>query len=251
MSVGLYLREARLAAGYSVEEIAAKTRIRAELIRDLELEKFELCGGNAYARAHIRTIGQLINANVDLLIREFEATTGEQNRPMIDLLSENNATALNPQRAMPKMTYKFMASSAAVIVGLMILVPTASSLFKSTAKSAHPAKVSIAAKTNSQTKNQFTTQPAPTSAGNLVISAVNGTSWVAVTDQSGANLFTGKISNGQVQSFDASQLINVTLGNSGALSITVNGKSLGVLGAVGEVKYLQFGPGAASPVTAG
>jgi cytoskeletal protein RodZ len=84
MSVGTYLREAREAAGYSVEQISSKTRIRPDVIRDLESEKFQSSGGNAYARGHIRTIGNLINADIDRLISEFEAVTGEVDRPMIE-----------------------------------------------------------------------------------------------------------------------------------------------------------------------
>ncbi len=256
MSVGTYLREAREAAGYSVEQISSKTRIRAEVIRDLECEKFQSCGGNAYARGHIRTIGQLVNADLDRLISEFESTTGEIDRPMIDLLTENNATTVKVQRAIPKLTYKFMASTAAVVVGLMILVPTANSMFKSTTKS--HLKVSVAAKsvavpanqvvTTGTGKQQSSSSVVPTT-GNLVFSADSGTTWIAVTDTQGKNIFTGKIAKGQSQSFDASALINVTLGNSGAVSVTLNGKSLGYPGALGEVKYLQYGPGATSSLS--
>jgi cytoskeletal protein RodZ len=242
MSVGTYLREAREAAGYSVEQIATKTRIRAEVIRDLECEKFQSCGGNAYARGHIRTIGQFVNADLDRLITEFEATTGEVDRPMIDLLTENSATSRKPQRALPKMTYKFMASTAAVVVGLMILVPTANSLFKSTTKSTHSTKVSATAKSVAVPATQAATTPVGSPTGNLLISADRGTTWIAVTDANGASLFTGKITTGQSQSFDASKLINVTLGNAGAVTMTLNGKSIGTPGALGEVKYLQYGP---------
>ena len=87
--------------------------------------------------------------------------------------------------------------------------------------------------------------------GNLTFNADNGTTWIAVTDSQGTNIFTGKIVKGQSQSFDATQLLNVTLGNSGAVSVTLNGKSLGYPGALGEVKYLQYGPGASSQVVAG
>jgi len=261
MSVGTYLREAREAAGYSVEQISSKTRIRAEVIRDLECEKFQSCGGNAYARGHIRTIGQFVNADLDRLITEFEAATGEVDRPMIDLLTENNATNNKPQRAMPKMTYKFMASTAAIVVGLMILVPTANSLFKSTNKSTHSTKVSASAKSVAVPATQAATTPVVSTTGNLLISADRGTTWIAVTDANGANLFTGKITTGQSQSFDASKLINVTFGNAGAVTVTMNGKAMGAPGALGEVKYLQYGPkaglnssstaSAASPVIAG
>ena len=263
MSVGTYLREAREAAGYSVEQISSKTRIRPDVIRDLESEKFQSSGGNAYARGHIRTIGNLINADIDRLISEFEAVTGEVDRPMIDLLTETNATTVRTNRINPKLTYKFMASSAAVIVGLMILVPTANSIFKSSTKlpvQASPvqknsnvfsgslsSKKSVAGSTSG---GAVAAAPAVAS-GNLTFNADNGTTWIAVTDSQGTNIFTGKIVKGQSQSFDATQLLKVTLGNSGAVSVTLNGKSLGYPGALGEVKYLQYGPGASSPVVAG
>ena len=41
----------------------------------------------------------------------------------------------------------------------------------------------------------------------------------------------------------------MTLGNSGAVTVNLDGKSLGSPGALGEVKYLQYGPGSASVST--
>jgi hypothetical protein len=72
-----------------------------------------------------------------------------------------------------------------------------------------------------------------------------------VTAADGTNIFTGKIAQGQSQSFNANQLLNVTLGNAGAVTVSLNGKSLGIAGLTGQVKYLQYGPGASSPVTTG
>jgi hypothetical protein len=54
------------------------------------------------------------------------------------------------------------------------------------------------------------------------------------------------LTNGASRSFDDSQLINVTIGNAGAVDLNVNGKDAGTPGATGEVLHLQFGPGASS-----
>ncbi len=262
MSVGTYLREAREASGYSVEQISEKTRLRPKLIKDLELDNFESCGGSTYARGHIRTIGTLVNADMDRLISEFELTTGQVDRPMIDLLTESSATPSNPQRNFPHVSYKFLATSAAVVVGLMILVPTTNSMFKSTIKPTHKStfvnpstKVAVPANQAGSTvsRKQQSSVATGSTDGNLIFSADSGTTWIAVTDAAGKNLFTGKISLGQTQTFDATQLLYVTLGNSGAVSVTLNGKNLGTPGAAGEVKYLQYGPGSqeASPSVAG
>lgn len=252
MSVGLYLREAREASGYSIEQISAQTRIRAEVIRDLESDKFSSAGGNAYARGHMRTIGQFIGADIDSLMLKFEETTASDDRAMIDLLTENNATVAKPQRSLPKISYKFMASSAAAVVGLMILVPTASSILKSSVKpttKVSAVKKSVTAPatqgTSTDSRKQQSSLATGSSVGNLVISADSGTTWIAVSDANGTPIFTGKIAKGKSQSFDASSLLKVTLGNSGAVSISLNGKNLGTPGAIGEVKYLQYGPGAA------
>lgn len=50
MSLGSALKSARTAAGLSVEELAARTRIRGALIKELENDNFVNCGGDTYAR---------------------------------------------------------------------------------------------------------------------------------------------------------------------------------------------------------
>jgi len=78
------------------------------------------------------------------------------------------------------------------------------------------------------------------------VTASSGSTWLAVTDSSGAQLFVGNLVTGQSKSFDDSQLINFTIGNAGAVDLNVNGHDAGAPGATGEVVHLQFGPGASS-----
>ena len=76
----------------------------------------------------------------------------------------------------------------------------------------------------------------------VTLKGVNGLSWVAVSDSSGATLFSGRIRQGEEQTFQDDQLIYLVLGNAGALELIVNGENLGTAGAVGEVVRLEFGP---------
>jgi hypothetical protein len=80
----------------------------------------------------------------------------------------------------------------------------------------------------------------------VVVTADAGSTWLAVSDSSGTQLFSGMLTRGTSRSFDDSQLINFTIGNAGAVSLNVNGKESGTPGGIGEVVHLQFGPGAAS-----
>jgi cytoskeleton protein RodZ len=238
MSIGILLRQARESSGLSFEDVAKRTNIRARVIQDLEAENFTSSGGNAYARGHIRSIARVIKANPDLLIEEFNQTVGEEDRPMIDLLQENNVA--QPNREKKNISYKSMAYAAAAIVTLLVVVPTGMSFMhtsNSVKKAAPSQAVAVAPNTAVATK---------TSATSVVVTAVNGKTWLGVTDSNGNQVFSGQIKQGESQSFNDSQQLNVVVGNAGAVTLNVNGKDAGSPGATGEVVHLQFGPGTSS-----
>ena len=241
MSVGTYLREAREAAGFSVEQISSQTCIRSEVIRDLECEKFISSGGNAYARGHIRTISKIISADTDRLLADFELITGKFDRPIIDLLAETHATNVKPRRS-PNISYKFLASVAAGVVGLLILVPTAGSILKNSTHS-QSVKTSVS-KVVSIPAPEPVIAPVVVGAKQVIVTADSGTTWLSVSDVNGKSLYIGTLKRGDTQSFSDTQRLSITLGNAGAATITVDGKDLGVAGARGEVKSVQFDPGA-------
>ena len=240
VSVGLQLRSAREAVGLTVEDIANKTFIRPDVIRDLENDRFDTAGGIAYARGHIRTIAKLVNLDGDLLVVDFENLTGVTDRPMIDLLTENSATPIRRER--PKLSYKAMSGVAAAVVAGLILVPAISSFSHSSSKKA---TVAAAPKVSSDAGN-LTAVATKTSDVSVIITGINGATWVGVTDAAGNQVFSGRIIQGATQTFTDNQLLYFVIGNAGAVNLKVNGEDLGTPGAVGEVLHLQFGPGQTS-----
>lgn len=251
MSVGVLLRQARESVGMSIEELSEITSVRRRVIIDLESDSFESSGGLAYARGHIRIIAKALHANSDLLVEEFNVMNQDFNRPMIELLNENNVIPV--LRKESKVSFILMAKAAAVIVALLIAVPTAASFIHSPKKVAPKANTS-----NSLTQGAGTTSTTgsapidPTAVATksapvaVIVTASGGSTWLAVSDSSGAQLFSGMLKHGTARSFDDSQLINLTIGNAGAVNLNVNGKDSGTPGATGEVVHLQFGPGASS-----
>jgi Helix-turn-helix domain len=73
MSIGGTLAEARHQAGLTVADVSARTRIRQALIRDIEQDEFASCGGDFYARGHIRAIAGAVGADPRPLISEYDA----------------------------------------------------------------------------------------------------------------------------------------------------------------------------------
>jgi hypothetical protein len=57
-----------------VWDVSARTRIRESLIHAIERDEFDACGGDFYARGHIRAIAAAVGADADMLIGEYDAT---------------------------------------------------------------------------------------------------------------------------------------------------------------------------------
>jgi cytoskeletal protein RodZ len=88
VSIGGTLAEARHRAGLTVTEVSARTRIREGLIRAIEQDEFDSCGGDFYARGHIRAIAGVVGADPGALIGEYDAEHPSGRPPtMEDLLS--------------------------------------------------------------------------------------------------------------------------------------------------------------------
>ena len=74
MSIGETLASARRDAGLTLTQVSQRTRIRESIIRGIERDDYSACGGDFYARGHIRSIAQAVGADPAPLIGEYDAT---------------------------------------------------------------------------------------------------------------------------------------------------------------------------------
>jgi transcriptional regulator with XRE-family HTH domain len=73
LHIGPALTEARTEAGMTVEDVSERTRIRRTIITDIERDDYTSCGGDFYARGHIRAIAKVVGADPVPLIKEYDA----------------------------------------------------------------------------------------------------------------------------------------------------------------------------------
>jgi len=71
--IGETLAHARRQAGLTVAQVSKRTRIRETIIRNIEQGDFAGCGGDFYARGHIRAIAKAVGADSGPLIEEYDA----------------------------------------------------------------------------------------------------------------------------------------------------------------------------------
>jgi len=75
MTVGSRLRAAREAAGLTVADVAAATRMRATIIEAMESDDFSHCGGDVYARGQLRMMAPIIGLDPEEIAEYFDAQT--------------------------------------------------------------------------------------------------------------------------------------------------------------------------------
>ena len=143
MSLGSELAAAREALGLSIDEVAARTRIRGTLIQAIEQDDFAPCGGAVYARGHIRSIAHAVGIDPEPLLASSTRPPAAPPPPAAvpggDLLEAEHQFARNtrPQRAR---WGSVMATALVVIIGLdrFSLLPTRAVAPAGTAPSARP-----------------------------------------------------------------------------------------------------------------
>ncbi len=268
MSIGQSLAAARSDAGLTVDDLSAKTRLRATVIRAIEADDFSLCGGDFYARGHVRTLAGLVGIDPAPLLAEYDATiASNDDAPVASQIYETEATGRAITRTAEKHGPKWgIAAVGATLVGIIIFAAvglTGGPKKKNTvasppvvaATTTPPASVvtpSPSASANTPEITPTPTAPAPTPTTALandgvhvVMAITTSKCWVSVTGSSGPTdvLYQGVLNPGDTKTFDDPQRISFRLGNAPATDFTVNGVEIGAPQAKSSVTSVSFGPG--------
>ena len=242
MSLGSLITQARKSAGLSIEDLSAATNIRSSLLREIESDSFHNCGGETYARGHIRNIATKLGVDSLIFIAAFEEEQIHAGRSMKDLLVENSVMK-QPERAR-KVSWKVLAT---ISVASLFVVGLAQVVISNTSSVDIPEP--IVSTTESPTPSPDVPEPTPTeeatvSTGTgvqLIISAERARSWLFVSDAMGRTLFSGQIARGTTKTFNTDVSLNVKVGNAGGVDLTVNGKKVDSIGGDGEVVSVSYG----------
>jgi len=244
MSLGSLITQARKSAGLSIEDLSAATNIRSSLLREMESDSFGNCGGETYARGHIRNIATKLGVDPLIFIAAFEEEQMQVDRSMQDLLVEKGVMK-EPQEAR-KVSWKVLAT---ISVTSLFLVGLAQIIISNTSSLDIPEPIATTSESASPTPSASASEATPTeeatvSTGTgveLVITATRAKSWLFVSDASGRTLFSGQIARGTTKTFSTDLSLNVKIGNAGGVDLTVNGKSVDPIGVDGEVVSVSYG----------
>ncbi|MFJ7250559.1 helix-turn-helix domain-containing protein [Kitasatospora sp. NPDC098652] len=252
-SIGRVLSAARIGAGLTVDQVSTATRVRVPIVHAIEEDDFDRCGGDFYARGHIRSIAHAVGADGEALVARYDAAHGgspASKRPATQLMDSGPIKV--PGRSRPNWAAAMVAAIVAVVALIGFNLVSGKSGHGTTGSASAPLPSgSGTGSVAPVTPSVQPPAPAPSAAAIAAVPAdkvtvklvAEGTSWVSATDGSGKSLFQNNISDGQDQTFTDPKQIKLVLGNGGAVHAYVNGKDLGVLGKDGQVVHVTYTPG--------
>ncbi|MBP6147993.1 MAG: DUF4115 domain-containing protein [Candidatus Planktophila sp.] len=234
MNLGEVLKSARTAAGLSIEDLAAITSVRAGLLSEMERNDFSHCGGDIYARGHLRNIAPKLGLDPAQLIDLYNTEHSMESRSINELLAENNVTRVPKEKK--SLSWKVPAAfSVATLLVLGVAQIVYSNINSSNTTSATPIESASPSATPSA-------EPTPTSSSSevpatggvtLLITAARGNSLIDIVVD-GEHVDKGSIFQGESKSFEATTSISVFFSNPAGLDVTVNGELLQPLGGQNE-----------------
>jgi cytoskeletal protein RodZ len=249
VSIGDTLAEARRQTGLTITQVSRQTRIRESIIRAIEQGDFSGCGGDFYARGHIRSIAAAVGVDPVPLIREYDEEHGPPGAMRASQIFEP-ATPIKIREPKNLHLGWVLAVAVLALAGFgayhfypkhTTTDPTASATVKVHSRTTPTAKASTASKP-AQKKQ-------PTVPEAVIRLTAAQACWVGLDSTTGKTLFQGLVQTGSTKTWNEKDQVSLVIGNPSGITLTVNGKTQQL--AKGQVARLSINPLSKTPVQVG
>jgi hypothetical protein len=236
--IGPLVAAARHRARLSIDTLSERTRIRPHVLECIEVDDFEPCGGDFYARGHLRTLARVFGLDVQELLALYDARYASPEIEARQVFEAELATGIGGGvRAVA--TGPRWSVLAAAVVALGLVWGVAHVFTEQPQEIVSPAPdVDSAGLTHAQP----TTSQAPrTALASLAVTAVGDSPQVVVRDHDGRILWAGKLASGHRQQVVGLAPFDVTASNGAAVKVSYLGKPRGTVGPSSAGDSRQFG----------
>ena len=239
MDIGNMLKEAREARGLTLEKVEAETKIRKKYIAAMEQGEFQTLPGPIYARAFLKNYAKYLNIDTEEIAEALKEIHPGENTQTETPKTVDKKTV---KKAGLTRYWMYFAAVLLIAVAVVSIYYGARGITANrVAAGEGENQAAVVATSQDETLQQAPAQDnSPIITGvNVVLNVKSDRSWTNVIVD-GNQVFQGEIKAGESKSFEGKEKILVTLGNAGAVEVLENGKSIGFLGASGEVVEHEF-----------
>ncbi|GAA3485935.1 helix-turn-helix domain-containing protein [Streptomyces cremeus] len=256
-TIGRALQQARIAAGLTVDEVSTSTRVRIPIVHAIEADDFTRCGGDVYARGHIRTLAAAVGLDASALVAQYDGEHGGRPAPT-PAAPLFEAERIRPEPRRPNWTAAMVAAIVAVIgfVGFTMFSGgdepggTRSVAEGATATAPAPRPKPDRTIKPALPKTDVTPGPAdsaiaaaPKDRVTVKMVATGTKSWVSARASNNRILFDGFLNKGDSKTFTDPKKLDLVLGDADAVQLFVNGKEVEDDFSPGQVERLTYTKG--------
>ncbi len=232
MNLGEVLAAARTSSGLSLEDLAAITSVRPGLLSEMERNNFAHCGGDIYARGHLRNIAPKIGLDPNQVIDLYNVEHSVESRSINEMLVENNVARVPHEKK--NLSWKVPAVfSIAIVVALAIVQIVISNVNVDSTPTPTISASASPTPSASPIESEIAVAPTVGEGVEMSITAARGNSLIDIVIN-GEHVFKGSIFQGESKSFSSDSSISVYFSNPAGLDLIVNGENLPPLGGQNE-----------------
>lgn len=246
VSIGETLAAARTEAGLSVTQLSQRTRIRETVIQGIERDDFSPCGGDFYARGHIRSIAKIVGLDPEPLIREYDSAHGGLRDVGVAEVFQPSTPVKIRDRRSPNWSVAMLAAIAVIVVYALVrvFVLSPNSQHVKDAAAHHPtAHHPVAASTPSHSPTPAPTASAQPQTVKIELRTVKGQqSWVGEYAMNGAQIWQVTMPGHSSHTWSCTKPIVLEIGNAGAVQLKVDGRALSNPRGAGAVVWVTCSP---------
>jgi cytoskeleton protein RodZ len=236
--VGPELAAARTRLGLSVDELADRTRIRPHVIESIEVDDFAPCGGDFYARGHLRTLARVLGQAPEPLLQRFEeryASAPVTARRVFEAeLATGMAGGMRAAGGGPNWGLLVGVVLVLVLVwGVVRLFETEPAQLIEDPVPVLNGSAGLDGSNGSDGETARRAAP-PVKPMPVTLVATQAGTRVLVRDGKGEVVFAGPLVLGERKTLQVDPPATVRAGNAGAVEVRVRGRDRGAVGDLGE-----------------
>lgn len=232
--IGPELAAARTRLGLTVDQLADRTRIRPHVIEAVEVDDFEPCGGDFYARGHLRTLARVLGIDVAPLLATYDERYAHAPINPRRVFEAELATGVNGSIRSTRGGPNWSVLVAVVMA--LVLAWSIARLVMDTPPELRGATPVLNGSGGPQgAGNEPLADAVP-----VVVSAAAGGAKVVVRDGAGEVVFKGSLAVGQTRELDASPPVRVQ-STDGAVTVSIAGgaaRPVGEPGVAGQGTFV-------------
>ncbi|MEG0194973.1 MAG: DUF4115 domain-containing protein [Stenotrophomonas sp.] len=241
---GTRLRQAREAAGLTLEDVGQRLRMPVQVVKSLEQEQWQKLGAPVFVRGQLRSYARLLGVDISELLEQAQVgpvvpptLVSHTHTPRARRIAENlgrralyvGITAVLAVPVWFATRGHFDGSAPSPSTASLDVIPAAVPVTPAAPGSAAAAPAEVAAAPVAKpTATPYVAslapvpRAAPAAAASLDMQ-FSGDSWVDIAGPDGGSVEKALIKAGETRSFTPGQVARVTLGNASAVQVQQNG----------------------------